>query len=174
MDLPAKTKMVKDILFSTWGACTEPDPNGSSPFTAHAIISNPVTYGHVHCAEALGIPLHIMFPQPWSPTTSYPHPFSQRLYDGVKSRMNHSSYVGHAARPIQPSTRPRPRAPTPAHPLVAPPTDCRYYAVDELMFAGLRDHINSFRSEVQYSTLIPTSNANLNFTLPKHRHCRRR
>lgn len=30
---------------------------------ADAIISNPVSYAHVHCAEALGIPLHLMFPQ---------------------------------------------------------------------------------------------------------------
>jgi sterol 3beta-glucosyltransferase len=30
---------------------------------ADAIISNPVTYGHIHCAEALGVPLHLMFPQ---------------------------------------------------------------------------------------------------------------
>jgi hypothetical protein len=34
-------------------------------FIADAIISNPVTYGHIHCAEALSVPLHIMFPQPW-------------------------------------------------------------------------------------------------------------
>ncbi len=33
------------------------------PFIADSIISNPVTYGHIHCAEALGIPLHLMFPQ---------------------------------------------------------------------------------------------------------------
>lgn len=30
---------------------------------ADAIISNPVSYAHLHCAEALGIPLHLMFPQ---------------------------------------------------------------------------------------------------------------
>jgi hypothetical protein len=30
---------------------------------ADAIISNPVSYAHAHCAEALGIPLHLMFPQ---------------------------------------------------------------------------------------------------------------
>jgi hypothetical protein len=32
-------------------------------FVADAIISNPVTYGHIHVAESLSIPLHIMFPQ---------------------------------------------------------------------------------------------------------------
>ena len=32
-------------------------------FVADAIISNPVSYAHIHCAEALGVPLHLMFPQ---------------------------------------------------------------------------------------------------------------
>ena len=30
---------------------------------ADAIIANPPTYGHIHCAERLGVPLHLMFPQ---------------------------------------------------------------------------------------------------------------
>ncbi len=32
-------------------------------FRADAMISNPVAYAHVHCAEALHIPVHFMFPQ---------------------------------------------------------------------------------------------------------------
>jgi hypothetical protein len=31
------------------------------PFVADAIIANPPSFAHVHCAEKLGIPLHIMF-----------------------------------------------------------------------------------------------------------------
>lgn len=46
----------------------------NQPFTAEAIISNPPAYGHVHCAEKLGIPLHIFFTMPWSPTKAFPHP----------------------------------------------------------------------------------------------------
>jgi sterol 3beta-glucosyltransferase len=30
-------------------------------FVADAIIANPPSYGHIHCAEKLGIPLHMMF-----------------------------------------------------------------------------------------------------------------
>jgi sterol 3beta-glucosyltransferase len=30
-------------------------------FIADAIIANPPSYGHIHCAEKLGIPLHMMF-----------------------------------------------------------------------------------------------------------------
>ena len=31
------------------------------PFIADAIIANPPSFAHVHCAEKLGIPLHLMF-----------------------------------------------------------------------------------------------------------------
>ena len=31
------------------------------PFVADVIIANPPSFAHIHCAEKLGIPLHIMF-----------------------------------------------------------------------------------------------------------------
>lgn len=34
---------------------------GNVPFVADAIIANPPSFAHVHCAEKLGIPLHMMF-----------------------------------------------------------------------------------------------------------------
>jgi len=77
VDLPAKQAMLKEITHSTWGAVSDMEGYGENPpFIAHAVISNPVTYGHIHVAEALGVPLHLMFPQPWSPTESFPHPLS--------------------------------------------------------------------------------------------------
>jgi sterol 3beta-glucosyltransferase len=63
--VPRNVMMINDIIHSCWGACMYPDPLDplKRPFIADAIISNPVTYGHIHCAEALGVPLHMMFPQ---------------------------------------------------------------------------------------------------------------
>lgn len=64
----------------------------SRPFAADAIISNPVTYAHAHCAEALGIPLHLMFPQPWTPTKAFPHPLSCLSYQRLWTAENYLSY----------------------------------------------------------------------------------
>jgi hypothetical protein len=46
------------------------------PFIADAIIANPPSFAHVHCAEKLGIPLHLMFTFPYSPTQDIPHPLA--------------------------------------------------------------------------------------------------
>jgi len=38
----------------------EADP-ANKPFVADAIIANPPSFAHIHCAEKLGVPLHLMF-----------------------------------------------------------------------------------------------------------------
>jgi UDP:flavonoid glycosyltransferase YjiC (YdhE family) len=78
-DVPKKRAMIAEILASTWRACTEADPEqpGARPFRADLIVANPPSYGHIHCAEALHIPLHMIFTMPWSATRSFPHPFAQ-------------------------------------------------------------------------------------------------
>ncbi|TMW59529.1 hypothetical protein Poli38472_004598 [Pythium oligandrum] len=97
-DVPRNVKMVEEILNSTWPAVSaaDPDANGEGipgkPFRANAIISNPVTYGHIHVAERLGVPLHIMFPQPWVPTTAFPHPMSNLAYNDKPQKRNYISY----------------------------------------------------------------------------------
>ena len=35
--------------------------SSAKPFVADAIIANPPSFAHIHCAEKLGIPLHLMF-----------------------------------------------------------------------------------------------------------------
>ncbi|CAF1173774.1 unnamed protein product [Rotaria sordida] len=74
-DLIKHRHVITDILTSTWHACTVEDDETGKPFTAEAIIANPPSFGHIHCAHKLQIPLHIMFTMPWSPTTAFPHPF---------------------------------------------------------------------------------------------------
>jgi UDP:flavonoid glycosyltransferase YjiC (YdhE family) len=78
-DVPRKRAMIAAILASTWRACTEPDPERADarPFRADLIVANPPSYGHIHCAEALHVPLHMVFTMPWSATCAFPHPFAR-------------------------------------------------------------------------------------------------
>ena len=73
-DITKNRLIISDILQSTWKACTDADDQTGVPFVAEAIIANPPSYGHIHCAQKLQIPLHIMFTMPWSPTIAFPHP----------------------------------------------------------------------------------------------------
>ncbi|KAF4140443.1 UDP-glucoronosyl and UDP-glucosyl transferase domain-containing protein [Phytophthora infestans] len=97
-DVPRNLQMIDEILHSTWPAVSAGDPEGGGPgvkgkpFRAQAIISNPVTYGHIHVAERLGVPLHIMFLQPWVPTTAFPHPLANMPYSGKSQKRNYLSY----------------------------------------------------------------------------------
>ncbi|TGZ76788.1 UDP-Glycosyltransferase/glycogen phosphorylase [Ascodesmis nigricans] len=52
------------------------NPDDYEPFIADAIIANPPSFAHVHCAEKLGCPLHLMFTFPYSPTAEMPHPLA--------------------------------------------------------------------------------------------------
>lgn len=60
-DIQRKRHMVAEMLDGCWRSCIEPDPITGKPFVAEAIIANPPSFAHIHCAEALGIPLHLMF-----------------------------------------------------------------------------------------------------------------
>lgn len=48
----------------------------NAPFVADAIIANPPSFAHIHCAERLGVPLHLMFTFPYTPTQAFPHPLA--------------------------------------------------------------------------------------------------
>lgn len=75
-DIQKKQLMMAEILHGCWQSCLMPDPITNAPFVANAIIANPPSFAHIHCAQALGIPLHLMFTMPWSPTTAFPHPLA--------------------------------------------------------------------------------------------------
>ncbi|CAF1167531.1 unnamed protein product, partial [Didymodactylos carnosus] len=93
-DLKRNTDHVHDIVHSCWQACTENDDETNRPFRAEAIIANPPSYGHIHCAEKLSIPLHICFTFPWTPTTSFPQPLCSVLYQQSTQfeKVNYLSY----------------------------------------------------------------------------------
>ncbi|RPA96557.1 UDP-Glycosyltransferase/glycogen phosphorylase [Choiromyces venosus 120613-1] len=74
-DVLRRREQMFEMFLGFWRACVEPK-DGYYPFVADAIIANPPSFAHVHCAEKLGIPLHLMFTFPYSPTQTMPHPLA--------------------------------------------------------------------------------------------------
>lgn len=106
-DVSKRRKGMWEVLLGCWRACIEPgdgmsdqpdvDSNGSQhakPFVADAIIANPPSFGHIHCAERLGIPLHLMFTMPWSPTAAFPHPLANIQHSNVEHGL--SNFLSYA------------------------------------------------------------------------------
>ncbi|PQE27773.1 sterol glucosyltransferase protein [Rutstroemia sp. NJR-2017a BVV2] len=92
-EISKKRKMIYEMLEGCWRSCIEPDPETNIPFIAHAIIANPPSFAHVHCAQALGIPLHLVFTMPWSPTRAFPHPLANiERSNADPSTTNYLSY----------------------------------------------------------------------------------
>lgn len=75
-DVQKKRVMVEEMLKGCWKSCVESAPGDDTPFVANAIIANPPSFAHIHCAQALGIPLHLMFTMPWSTTRAFSHPLA--------------------------------------------------------------------------------------------------
>ncbi|TID26462.1 Glutathione reductase [Venturia nashicola] len=76
------------------GLADSPDDANPRPFVADAIIANPPSFAHVHCAERLGIPLHMMFTMPWSPTEAFPHPLANITSSNADQTV--SNYITYA------------------------------------------------------------------------------
>ncbi|KAG9123607.1 hypothetical protein FRC07_014543 [Ceratobasidium sp. 392] len=94
-DIGRKRKMVTEFLDGCWRACYEPDDDDDGQaFAADAIISNPPAFAHIHCAEALGIPLQLSFTMPWCATADFPHPLVNILQSNAeKGLTNVLSYA---------------------------------------------------------------------------------
>ncbi|KAF7939331.1 uncharacterized protein EAE97_007411 [Botrytis byssoidea] len=75
-EISKKRKMISAMLEGCWRSCIEPDSKTGVPFIAEAIIANPPSFAHIHCAQALGIPVHLMFTMPWTATRSFRHPLA--------------------------------------------------------------------------------------------------
>ncbi|ODH17073.1 hypothetical protein ACO22_06297 [Paracoccidioides brasiliensis] len=99
-DIGKRRKEIAEIISGCWRSCFEAgdgtgvpvtDANfdatqieGEKPFVAHAIIANPPSFAHIHCAEKLGIPLHLMFTMPWSPTQAFHHPLANIQFSNAE------------------------------------------------------------------------------------------
>ncbi|KAE9377348.1 glycosyltransferase family 1 protein [Stipitochalara longipes BDJ] len=92
-EIARKRLMVGEMLNGCWESCVQLDPIHETPFVADAIIANPPSFAHVHCAQALGIPVHLMFTMPWSNTRAFPHPLASLKNSGADpSAANYVSY----------------------------------------------------------------------------------
>lgn len=61
-----------EALKGYWRACYQPSGNHNAcPFVADAIIADTRSVAHIHCAEMLGVPVHIMSSIPTSPSRDY-------------------------------------------------------------------------------------------------------
>ena len=95
-DVGKRRKGMAEILEGCWRSCAdvgevekdEVKISRAKPFVANAIIANPPSFAHIHCAEKLGIPLHLMFTMPWSPTHAFPHPLANIKSSNAKGTMS--------------------------------------------------------------------------------------
>ena len=96
-EIQKKRKMVAQMLDGCWRSCFEPDPVTARPFVAEAIIANPPSFAHIHCAQALGVPLHLMFTMPWSSTSAFPHPLANIELGSSPLSVGVANYVSYLA-----------------------------------------------------------------------------
>jgi hypothetical protein len=62
---------------------------------ADAIIANPPSFAHVHCAQALAVPLHIMFTMPWTSTRQFSHPLANLTFSNGKIDPGTANYMSY-------------------------------------------------------------------------------
>lgn len=96
-DVQRKRAMVADLLKQFWLSCIQPDPSTSAPFVADAIIANPPSFAHVHCAQALSVPLHLMFTMPWTSTAQFCHPLANLHNSGLPIAPGTANYASFLA-----------------------------------------------------------------------------
>lgn len=103
-EIGRKRDSMFEMFQGFWRACinaTDDEVNASNrkmmhdrhPFVADAIIANPPSFAHIHCAERLGIPLHLMFTFPYSPTEQFPHPLANIKNSNVDT--NYTNFISY-------------------------------------------------------------------------------
>ncbi|KAI5917397.1 hypothetical protein F4810DRAFT_696485 [Camillea tinctor] len=94
-DIQSKRRMVSTMLDGFWSSCIQPDQTTGRPFVAEAIIANPPSFAHIHCAQALGIPLHMMFTMPWTSTTAFRHPLANLKFSGNSKEQDTANFLSY-------------------------------------------------------------------------------
>lgn len=103
-EIGRKRDSMFEMFQGFWRACinaTDDESNISNrkmmhdrhPFVADAIIANPPSFAHIHCAERLGIPLHLMFTFPYTPTQQFPHPLANIKKSNVDT--NYTNFISY-------------------------------------------------------------------------------
>ncbi|RNJ54859.1 hypothetical protein D7B24_009324 [Verticillium nonalfalfae] len=105
-DVKRRRKEMWEIINGCWRSCIEAGDGTGDPLTATSvedpeelfladlIIANPPSMAHIHCAEKLSIPLHMVFTMPWSLTEAFPHPLSAMAYrDADQGVANYMSFL---------------------------------------------------------------------------------
>ncbi|KZL87056.1 glycosyltransferase family 28 domain-containing protein [Colletotrichum incanum] len=117
-EVSKRRRGIQEILLGCWRSCIEagdglgppPKPHARDepldehygipgdpthkPFVADAIIANPPSFAHIHIAEKMGVPLHLMFTMPWTPTRAFPHPLANIQSTNTDTVM--TNYVSYA------------------------------------------------------------------------------
>jgi UDP:flavonoid glycosyltransferase YjiC (YdhE family) len=110
-DVGQRRKDVAEYIQGCWRSCYRADDgteNGheesstsntdsrttAKHFVADCIIANPPSFAHIHCAQKLGIPLHIMFTMPYSPTQAFPHPLANIQSSNADPQL--TNYISYA------------------------------------------------------------------------------
>ncbi|KAI1073424.1 glycosyltransferase family 28 domain-containing protein [Whalleya microplaca] len=105
-EIRKRREEMAEIMDGAWRSCIEAG-NGlgkkirasevntaSDLFIADAIIANPPSMAHIHCAEKLNVPLHMVFTMPWSPTHTFHHPLAAMQYGQTEAGMaNYLSFM---------------------------------------------------------------------------------
>lgn len=103
-EIGKKRESMFEMFQGFWRACINATDDESDlsnlkmmgdkhPFVADAIIANPPSFAHIHCAERLGIPLHLMFTFPYSPTQQFPHPLANIKQSNVDT--NYANFISY-------------------------------------------------------------------------------
>ncbi|PQE06092.1 glycosyltransferase family 1 protein [Rutstroemia sp. NJR-2017a BBW] len=93
-DVGQRRRDVARYIQGCWRSCYEGGDGMARSFVADCIIANPPSFAHIHCAEKLGIPLHIMFTMPYSPTQAFPHPLANIQSSNADPQL--TNYISYA------------------------------------------------------------------------------